>query len=69
MYYEGRFASGFPVLQEARQRLPLGQISSVLRRSLLETHGGAIALQAHDAASTFYFRSVRIRPLDQSATL
>jgi hypothetical protein len=35
----------------------------------LDPHGGAIALQAHDPGSTFYFRSVRIRPLDQPATL
>ena len=30
---------------------------------LLDPNGGAIALQAHDPGSTFYFRSIRIRPL------
>ncbi|MAS96670.1 MAG: glycosyl hydrolase [Verrucomicrobiales bacterium] len=30
---------------------------------LLRKGGGAIALQAHDNESTFYFRSIRIRPL------
>ncbi len=30
---------------------------------LLNPAGGAIALQAHDPGSTFYFRSVRARPL------
>jgi hypothetical protein len=30
---------------------------------LLDPKGGAIALQAHDPGSTFYFRSVRLRPL------
>ena len=30
---------------------------------VLDPHGGAIALQAHDPGSTFYFRSIRIRPL------
>lgn len=30
---------------------------------LLRKGGGAIALQAHDKESTFYFRSIRIRPL------
>ncbi len=30
---------------------------------LLDPKGGAIALQAHDPGSTFYFRSIRIRPL------
>jgi hypothetical protein len=31
----------------------------------LDPNGGAIALQAHDPGSTFYFRSVRIRALDE----
>lgn len=30
---------------------------------LLDPKGGAIALQAHDPGSTFYIRSVRLRPL------
>jgi hypothetical protein len=30
---------------------------------LLRREGGAIALQAHDDRSTFYFREIRIRPL------
>jgi hypothetical protein len=30
---------------------------------LLDAKGGAIALQAHDPGSTFYFRSIRLRPL------
>lgn len=30
----------------------------------LNPAGGAIALQAHDPTSTFYIRSVRVRPLD-----
>jgi len=29
----------------------------------LGPHGGAIALQAHDPASVFYFKSIRIREL------
>ena len=29
----------------------------------LNPEGGAIALQAHDPRSVFYFRSIRIRPL------
>jgi hypothetical protein len=29
----------------------------------LDPNGGAIALQAHDPGSTFYFKSIRIRPL------
>jgi hypothetical protein len=31
----------------------------------LDPNGGAIALQAHDPTSTFYFKSVRIRPLQK----
>jgi hypothetical protein len=34
----------------------------------LDPDGGAIALQAHDPSSTFYFRSIKIRTLDASAT-
>ena len=30
---------------------------------VLRAEGGAIALQAHDDQSTFYFRSIRLRPL------
>ena len=30
---------------------------------VLNPEGGAIALQAHDPGSTFYFKSIRLRPL------
>ena len=30
---------------------------------LLDPKGGAIALQAHDPGSVFYFKDIRIRPL------
>ena len=31
---------------------------------LLDPNGGAIALQAHDPKSVFYFKDIRLRPLD-----
>jgi len=41
----------------------LAQRSAARKGRVLRAEGGAIALQAHDDKSTFYFKSIRVRPL------
>lgn len=41
----------------------VAQRSAERKGRVLRPNGGAIALQAHDDKSTFYFKSVRVRPL------
>lgn len=41
----------------------VAQRSAQRKGRVLNPKGGAIALQAHDDKSTFYFKSIRIRPL------
>jgi hypothetical protein len=41
----------------------VAQRSSQRKGRVLRRDGGAIALQAHDDKSTFYFKSIRVRPL------
>lgn len=44
---------------------PEGVVRSPQREGRrIDPEGGAIALQAHDPGSVFYFRSIRVRPLD-----
>lgn len=41
----------------------VAQRSPERKGRILNPNGGAIALQAHDDKSTFYFKSIRVRPL------
>jgi hypothetical protein len=41
----------------------VAQRSPERKSRVLKPGGGAIALQAHDDKSTFYFKTIRVRPL------
>lgn len=55
------FVDGKQVVDYTEPDNPVREKSRAQR--LIDPHGGAIALQAHDPNSIFYFKHIRIRPL------